>query len=323
MEGLIHALLLDGKGGATQLSWEQALAIEAPPPGSTLWIHLDYAVPQAADWISHQAHLDPLVAQALLDENTRPRAHEYPGGLLVALRGVNLNPGEDPEDMVAIRLWLEPGRIVSSRNRQLLSIGEIRTTLLEGKGPANPGGVLLSLSKRLIARMSGVIDHIEEQITELEEEMLETTTPQSRDRLSQLRRKIIALKRYLAPQREALEALQQCDTALISKAQRMGLRESNERLLRYIEDLNEARERAAVLHEESLNRASDLMNQRMYVLSLVAAIFLPLGFLTGLLGINVGGIPGSENPLAFMIFIGILGVTTGLMLWFFKVRRWL
>jgi len=321
MNGLIHALQLDGQGGATQLDWEHAIC--ADPATGVIWTHLDYTDPTAAQWINEGAGLSPLVAQALLDENTRPRGHEYPGGVLVALRGVNLNPGEDPEDMVAIRLWIEPGRIISTRKRPLLSIREISAALLRGKGPKNPGEVVVSLSKRLIARMSGVIEQIEEQTTELEELMLENTSLQARDQLSQLRRKIIALKRYLSPQREALEALQGMDTELLSAAHAMGLRESNERLIRYIEDLNESRERAAVLHEETLNRASDLMNQRMYVLSLVAAVFLPLGFLTGLLGINVGGIPGSENPQAFYIFIAILGATTGAMMGYFKHKRWL
>ncbi|MBY4678944.1 zinc transporter ZntB [Marinobacterium arenosum] len=321
MQGLIHALLMDGKGAAQQLDWQQAMAVS--PEQGVLWIHLDYADSQAADWLVRDAGIDPLVAQALLDEDTRPRAHDYPGGVLLALRGVNLNPGEDPEDMVAIRLWLESGRIISTRKRQLLSIADIRASLLAGKGPRTPGGVMVTLSKLLIGRMSAVIDQIEEQTTELEELMLESTTVQARDQLSQLRRKIIALKRYLSPQREALEELQQMDAELFNDIDRMGLRESNDRLMRYIEDLNEARERAAVLHEETINRATDLMNQRMYVLSLVAAIFLPLGFLTGLLGINVGGIPGSDYPWAFLIFLVILTVTTAGIYWFFKVRRWL
>jgi len=321
MNGLIHALQLDGNGGATTLEWQQA--IHADPGAGVTWVHLDYTDPAAAEWINHASGLSPLVAQALLDENTRPRAHEYPGGVLVALRGVNMNPGEDPEDMVAIRLWIEPGRIISTRKRVLLSIREISATLLEGKGPKTPGEVVVSLSKRLIVRMSGVIDQIEEQTTELEEMMLENSSLQARDQLSQLRRKIIALKRYLSPQREAMEALQGMDTALLSAANIMALRESNERLIRYIEDLNESRERAAVLHEETINRASDLMNQRMYVLSLVAAVFLPLGFLTGLLGINVGGIPGTDSPNAFYIFLAILIFTTAGMMGYFKHKRWL
>jgi zinc transporter len=64
------------------------------------------------------------------------------------------------------------------------------------------------------------------------------------------------------------------------------------------------------------------MNTRMYVLSVVAAIFLPLGFLTGLLGINVGGIPGTENPWAFLIFsLLIVGILVVQMLWF-KYKKW-
>ena len=64
------------------------------------------------------------------------------------------------------------------------------------------------------------------------------------------------------------------------------------------------------------------MNTRMYVLSVVAAIFLPLGFLTGLLGINVGGIPGTENPWAFLIFsLLIVGILVVQMLWL-KYKKW-
>ncbi|WP_201349671.1 CorA family divalent cation transporter [Neptunomonas japonica] len=98
----------------------------------------------------------------------------------------------------------------------------------------------------------------------------------------------------------------------------MELRESRARLHRYIEEVNEARERASVLREEIINSATDVMNQRMYVRSLVTAIFLPLGFLTELLGINVG-----DNPFAFIIFLGILMTSTALILWIFKIKRWL
>ncbi|NCC51248.1 MAG: hypothetical protein EOM20_08540 [Spartobacteria bacterium] len=63
-------------------------------------------------------------------------------------------------------------------------------------------------------------------------------------------------------------------------------------------------------------------NKRMYILSLVAALFMPLGFLTGLLGINVAGIPGAENPYAFMLFIVFLAVVVTGQLVLFKRKRW-
>ena len=96
----------------------------------------------------------------------------------------------------------------------------------------------------------------------------------------------------------------------------------SDRLIRHIEDLDAVRERAAVTQEELLSRLSDQINTRMYVLSVVAAIFLPLGFLTGLLGINVGGIPGTENPWAFLIFLlFIIVIFVGQMLWF-RSKKW-
>ncbi len=65
------------------------------------------------------------------------------------------------------------------------------------------------------------------------------------------------------------------------------------------------------------------MNKAVYILSIITAIFLPLGLLTGLLGINVGGIPGAENRWAFtMVFFGIVGIAGLLILWF-KHIKWL
>jgi zinc transporter len=61
----------------------------------------------------------------------------------------------------------------------------------------------------------------------------------------------------------------------------------------------------------------------MYLLSIISAIFLPLGFFTGLLGVNVGGIPGTENPNAFYIFSGFLVVVVILQFIYFRKKKWI
>jgi len=96
-----------------------------------------------------------------------------------------------------------------------------------------------------------------------------------------------------------------------------------DRLPRYIEDLDAARERAAVTQEELVSRLSEQMDKRMYVLSIVAAIFLPLGFLTGLLGINVGGIPGAEYKAGFAIFCLLLVGLIIAEVIIFKKKKWM
>jgi zinc transporter len=108
----------------------------------------------------------------------------------------------------------------------------------------------------------------------------------------------------------------------LSDRQRARLREVADRITRYVEDLDAARERAAVTQEELASRLSEQMNQIMYVLSIVAALFLPLGFLTGLLGINVGGIPGTESKIAFALVCLLMLVIAGAELWMFRRRKW-
>jgi zinc transporter len=78
-----------------------------------------------------------------------------------------------------------------------------------------------------------------------------------------------------------------------------------------------------VLREEYLAQIAQQQNARMYVLSIVAAIFLPLSFLTGLLGMNVGGLPGLEDPRGFMVSVVLMAIAAGALLAYFRLRKWL
>ncbi|KUJ82506.1 zinc transporter ZntB [Microbulbifer flavimaris] len=319
--GLIHAYLLDRQGGGRHLDWEEVAHWD--PTQGALWLHFDYTSEPVRHWLGKEADVDPLVAEALLTEETRPRTLPVGDGLLIALRGVNLNPQSQPEDMVSVRLWVEEHRIISTRKRRLLSVGDLLGSLEAGRGPQGTAELLVALTDLLVWRMSDTVDRFESDIDELEDRVLETGGGSLRSELAQLRKQTITLRRYLAPQREALSRLLVEKVAWFDEASRIRLREVSDRLQRHIEDIDAVRERAAVTQEELLSRNSEQLNSRMYVLSVVAAIFLPLGFLTGLLGINVGGIPGADNPDAFFWFTGLLLVAVALQVLVFRWRKWL
>lgn len=317
----LHSLLLDGGCGARSLTPDE-VATWSPDQG-VLWVHLDYTNPDDRQWLETASGLDPLVVEALLAEETRPRATGFEDGLLIALRGVNLTPGAEPDDMVAIRLWVSRERIVSTRRRRLMSVADVVEQLSSGKGPGSSAQCLVELVDCLVGRMSDTVDQFEDRVAELEDQILEASSAVMRFELATLRRQAITLRRYLAPQREALARLGTAMAGWLDDSGQLQLREVADRLVRHVEDLDAVRERAAVVQEELLSRMSEQMNSRMYVLSVVAAIFLPLGFLTGLLGINVGGIPGAENSLAFVIFIGMLVLVVLLQVLVFRWRNWL
>lgn len=319
--GLVYGFVFDGKGGGQRIDLDDVRSWT--PEQGILWLHFDYTAEEARRWIQQDSGLGEVPADALLTEETRPRTITIDDGALIALRGVNLNPDSDPEDMVSVRLWVDSHRIISTRKRPLLSISDIANSLRKSKGPRTTGEFLVDLTDWLINRMSGTIDGIEDRLALLEEEIMESGSQALRSRLSEIRREAIMLRRYLTPQREALAKLYTENISWMVNDNRIRIREVTDSLIRYLEDLDSVRDRAAVTQEELINRISEQMNLRMYVLSLVAAVFLPLGFLTGLLGINVGGIPGADNKWAFIIFVGLLvGIMIGELI-YFKKKKWL
>ncbi len=315
-QSLICAYVFGGAGGAAALDGD---GIERHTPDSGwLWVHLDRTSQETEPWLRHTAGLDPLVVEALLEEETRPRSVSIGNGLLVILRGVNLNPGADPEDMISIRLWVDATRVISLRHRKVMAIQDLRDSIDKGEVPSSPAALLIEVAGFMIDRMGPVLDDMNDAVDQVEEDVLEAPGHELRTKLSKLRRQAISLRRFLAPQREVFARLSADRTTLFSDMDHSHLREIAERLTRYIEELDSARDRAAVTQEELGGRISDQMNKNMYVLSIVAGIFLPLGLLTGLLGINVGGMPGVNSQWAFAIVCLVLVILVGVVLWLFR-----
>lgn len=313
--------ILDGRGHGALQAWVPGQ--DVPRNDGLAWFHLNYADPETRDWLLRSELLSIPVAESLLDEETRPRVLHHGEGLLLTLRGVNLNPGAEPEDMVSIRLWIEDGRIISTRKRRLKSVEAIQSMLEAGHGPRSSGEFLVMLLGLMTDNIGEVIEALEDNMAEVEERIVEHKDARARESLADLRRQAIALRRYLAPQREALSRLTTEQVPWMSPDDHFRIRETTDELIRHIEDLDAVRERAALAHEEFVNHASEQLNRRMFLLSVVTVIFLPLGFLTGLFGINVGGIPGSGSPWGFAAFcLGVALAGAGIFL-IFKRSRWL
>ena len=319
-DGLIGAYIFDGKGGASQVDWS-AIHNWQPEQG-VLWVHLDYSTTTSKQWLEIDAGLDDVVRKALQDEETRPRSLVIKDTLLLTLRGVNPNPEADPEDMVAMRIWTDGQRIISTRRRRLLTASHIGKQLVAGEGPANAGEFIVMVTEHLTAHIAGVIEAVDDKVDMLEEQVLTAQSYYLRGEIAGVRREAIGLRRYLSAQRDALSRLYTERIPWLSDIDRVYLREATDRTLRYIEDLDSARDRASVTHEELMSRLSEQTDRRMYVLSVVAALFLPLGFLTGLLGINVGGVPGAEDKQAFIVFVVLLVIIVLLQFILFKWKRW-
>ena len=288
-----------------------------------MWVHCDYADPAIQHWLSNVSDLDSVVAEALLAQDPRPRAVRTGDGLMVILRGINLNRGAEPEDMIAVRAWADAERIITLRHRPIAAAHAVREAALANGGPDNVGELLWLFVDRLLDDIAIVVDQVDDVVHELEHNVLDVDSLPQRHRLGQVRRQAIALRRFLAPQREVLSRLAVERVDWLDDMQRTRFRELADRLIRSLEELDAARDRAAVTQEELASRVAEQMNNRLYVLSVVAAIFLPLSLITGLWGVNLGGIPGGSAKWGFMAMCGGLVVATVGQLWLFRRLGWL
>ncbi|MFC1619963.1 zinc transporter ZntB [Candidatus Neomarinimicrobiota bacterium] len=319
--GLIFAFILDGQGGGQSVSWKEIE--EWKTSSGTLWVNLAGESPIAEEWLRQKSGLDAITCDALTREDVRPRSMLTGSGLLTILRGINLNPGDDPEDMVSVRIYIENNRIITARHRFVRSIDDLRRAIEANEGPGTVGEFLSGLGLRLVDRMSDMIEKKSEEVDELEEAIVHEYSSEIAERLANVRRQIVSLRRHLAPQREALGRIPSFRIEFLNEEDLNRLREVMDQTMHFIEELDSARDRAMVTQEELNNRLSKQLERRMYALSLIAAIFLPLSFLTGLLGINVGGIPGAEKHNGFLFVAIILSVIMGFQLLLFKKMKWI
>lgn len=320
-DGVHFARALDANGGARELDGDGVRAWT--PREGALWLLLDRWHEQAEAWLRDVAKLPEIVREGLLAEDTRPRCVLSPGGMLVILRGVNLNPGAEPDDMVSVRMWVDEHRVISLRGPRVFAIDDLLDRLARGVGPRTPAEILVLLADALSDRMREVVSNQEEMIDDIEESLVERPGADLRRRLAAPRRQVMTIRRFVAPQRDMTSRLTTEPTALLGDRERVRLREVGDELTRLVEELDLLRERSTMIQEQLLTRMSEQMNRTMYALSLVAAVFLPLGLITGLLGINVGGMPGEGEPWAFWVVCGILLVIATIQVLLFRRMRWM
>ena len=152
----MQAYLLDGTGGARRVDWE---AIKAwTPSEGVLWVNLDYTAPDAVAWLDDDARIDPLVRDALLDTDPRPRATVHDDALVLIVRGINMNQGSAPEDMLSVRSLIEPRRIITMRHRVSRSLKALSSDIERGQGAKTLGDLAALLVDRIVDHVVTRVD---------------------------------------------------------------------------------------------------------------------------------------------------------------------
>lgn len=321
--GLRFACVLDGQGGCRDLDWA---GVDAwTPAEGALWLHLERDDPVAQAWLNDKSGIERFAVLALLADETRPRVEDYDDAILATLRGINRDAASEPLDLVPIRIWADANRIISLRDRDhyLMALRDIREALVAGKGPMRIGALFARIADKIVKNLEPVIDDFEDRADRLDESLLDRATPECRAELSELRRQAIGLRRYLAPQREALLRLNVEDAHWLHKRDKIRLREVTDKVMRHLENLDAIRDRATILHEDLAAETAEAHARASNRLTLVAALLLPPSVFAGMLGANVEGIPFKDNPWAFALMWVVLLAMFPLEIWLLKRMKWM
>ncbi len=321
---LLFGRVLDGKGAGRPIEWEDAKVWQPATPGEIMWVHLCRNRPGVIEWLEQLDIPEPTV-ELLTSDSTRPRAFRDGDTLVATMRGINFNPGAEPEDMISMQMWCDGKRLITLRRFPLQTPRHVlRMIDREEVGPSDAGALITELAEAMITRMSSAIIDMNEHIDELEDSDHDSDDAEKMlDKIVTIRRNCLALKRHMGPMHEALESISRTAPPWFEEHDRREIGESIDRLRRYLDDLDISKESAVVLQDDIRARSIARNERTNYLLTIVAAIFLPLGFLTGLLGINVGGMPGVDDPMAFWEVVALCGSIFVAMLILFWKWKWL
>ncbi|KFK52457.1 magnesium transporter [Vibrio vulnificus] len=280
------------------------------------WYHCERHHPDIRAWLlENQVPLSTV--NHLLADETRPSFHHYDDdSFMLILRGINMNDNAIPEDMLSIRILYYKGALISTRKTSSKAISEIRASLAEKKGPSSIADLLLTIIDGLTGKMQQYLQDIEEQI-----EQFELDTEQIGD-IIEVQKALLRIKRFIRPQQYAIADFSSSEVALLTNKTLMvnyalsNITRINETIEFFLGELALLKEQIQQLREDKISRNS-------YLFTLIASIFLPTSFLTGLLGINIGGIPGVESPVAFLWFcVGLVVIFAAEVLLLKRLKFW-
>ncbi|WP_332811844.1 zinc transporter ZntB [Sphingomonas sp.] len=313
------ALFLAGDGPLRRVSAEEAAAYQGP---GFVWLHVDRLEDADLPTLTGQGDIPDVAANALVATETRPRCDRIEDGALVNLRGLSDGPRDNGDRLVSIRLWVRKGRVNSVTRWPLAATRRVIGELETGK-ITDPGDLVAAFARAISTELDPEVADLGDRLDDCESALEDRQVYQMRSTIAEVRAAAIGYRRFVAPDRDALLTLAMLDFDWLAEDDRLHIREAADRFARMTEELEAVRERAALLHEQLTDMRTEQVDQRSLYISIVAFIFLPLTFITGLLGMNVEGIPYAERPWAFWGVVAFCVLVGLIVLGWFAGRHWL
>ena len=324
--GLICGYLLQDRAPAQAIdsaqaaSWlQQAAPARQPPPGPDaapfLWLHFNLSHAQALRWIERHAGMPQAFFEALRDGSHSTRIERDDDTLIAVLNDVHFDFAFEPFDFATLWIGVTPRLVITARTQSLRSVDALRTAVRDGQSPQSSAALLEQLMRTQADGLVGIVRGVTQRIDRIEDELLSSRLNHKRARLGVLRRLLVRLQRLLAPEPAALFRLLQRPPHWVSEQDTQELRNASEEFSAVLRDMQGLQERIKLLQEEIAANVQEANSRTLFVLTVVTVLALPINILTGLFGMNVGGVPLADSPHGFWAIVAVLTVFTLVAAW--------
>jgi len=310
---------------------KQSVSVEECLPfkdtATITWINIDGIdeIP-IIEKIGKAYDLHPLILEDIVTAGQRPKFDMYDKCAYVVLKMLTYSYANQVVESEQVSIVFGANFVLSFQEKIGDIFNPIRDRIRSGKGKIRKMGadyLAYSLIDAIVDSYFGILEKVGERIENLEDELIERPTDDTLRQIHSLKREMMSLRRSIWPLRELINTMQRDESALIGSQTRVYLRDVYDHTIQIIDTIESFRDMVAGMLEIYLSSVSNRMNAVMKVLTIIATIFIPLTFVSGVYGMNFKYMPGLESrwgyPAIVLVMLGIVAV----MLTFFRRKKWL
>jgi len=291
-----------------------------------LWVDTEDTTSEDAQFLTDAFNFHPLAVADCVSKNIHPpKIDNFDDYIFIIMHGINYHIESDVVETTELALFVGKNYVVTSHDFPMRSVASILARIQVDGRPMRRGADMLAhdIMDALVDNIMPTIDELDDKCTCIESEVLEYPKKGTLSSIMQLKRSILALNRVMSPQREIVNTIARGDYPVIGKKCQIYYRNIYDHLVR-IETLTQGlRDLSDSVLATYLSSVSNRMNEVMKVLSVVAAIFLPLTLLAGIYGMNFANIPELQWRYGYFVVWGVMALVAFSLVAVFKKRKWL
>ena len=310
-DALICAFRLSPNGALGPEVLDLLPSIEQP-----LWLHFNVLDNRARRYFEKLPDLDEEARAVLLGNETRIQARMLDDGFIVILGDLHHDFTLDPEAFGTLRVYVSRRLIITCRRQRVRSVDRVRREVETTRDDRTPLDVFTLLLDEIVEGFVALAADLGERVENLQDRILAGHASEQSGELAQIRHVVARFRRHVLANRTMLQPLLR-RIAATAEAQREQLHAVLEQLEATAQDMDLIMERSRLLQEEITSRLGEATNRNLYLLSIVTTALLPITLITGVFGMNVGGLPLLESKHGFfwvMVLMTVTLVTTMLFL---------